>query len=521
MTRCCVIRQMTWVAVNLLVVGACGADGEANPSGGLGGNDASAPTGGSGGVGGTTGAGGTTPNGGTTGAGGRGAGGTSSFGGNAGGTTDAGSGGASGVGGSGTGGASGVGGSGTGGLGTGGSGTGGLGTGGSGGSGTGGTGGSGTGGSCMDVAGSSSLGNAYPCNNSTSGYDALVTNNNGTWTVRRSGNTVHTGTDMAAAIQAGINSLSSGRTSKQSVLVQGSGSMSADARISVTSYTILNVCGTMNVTGSGTGDKAPIYARGQQYIDIPNVTITGAPLYGMFFRDVDNLHIGRADLRVTSGLGIRIDNHGRANRADKVDNIQIDYAYVQGTGAHGVETYGANNVIIGKVVARNTGYSGLLLNDSTNAEVGCVNADGAGTGTGYAAFRMANDNGAINGSHATTNIHVGEVIARRGGRGIFCVTRSGGAVIDRVDIANTGNNSILIQNCHNVTIAANQGTVAGPGDIRLGFDSSGCASCANSSNIRIQNLTVTGATIREDPCADNSTFSNITLMGGATMNVCN
>ena len=202
-----------------------------------------------------------------------------------------------------------------------------------------------------------------------------------------------------------------------------------------------------------------------------------------------------------------------------MDNIRLDYAYVEGTSDQAVETYGANNITIGKVVARDTGYSGLLLNDSTNADVGCVNADGAGAGTGYAAFRMANDNGAINGSHPT-NIHVAQVIARGGGRGIFCVTRSGGAVIDRVDIANTGNNSILIQNCHNVTIAAIEGTVLGPGDIRLAFDTSGCASCLNSSNINIQNLNVTDAAIREDPCADNSTFSNITLMGGATMNVC-
>jgi hypothetical protein len=372
----------------------------------------------------------------------------------------------------------------------------------------------------MDVEGSSSLADAYPCNGSTSGYDAVVTHDNGTWTARRGANTVYTGNNTLTAIQAGIDSLTAGRTTKQSVLVQGSGSISQNDRVGVASYTILNVCGTLTVTGSGTGDKAPIYARGQQQIDIPNVSIAGAPLYGMFFRDVDGLHIGKAELRVTSGLGIRVDNHGRTNRADKVDDIRIDYAYVEGTGGHGVETYGANDIMIGKVVARNTGFSGLLLNDSTNADVGCVNADGAGTGTGYAAFRMANDNGAISGSHPT-NIHVGHVIARAGGRGIFCVTRSGGAVIDRVDIANTGNDSILIQNCHNVTIASIEGSVVGPGDIRLAFDGSGCASCANSSNINIQNLTVTDARVREEPCADSSTFQNLTLMGGATLSVCN
>src|SRR5690606_2744618 len=132
--------------------------------------------------------------------------------------------------------------------------------------------------------------------------------------------------------------------------------------------------------------------------------------------------------------GIRVDNHG-GDRAVKARNLNIDYAYVEGTSAHGVETYGVDGITIGTVVARNTGYSGLLLNDSINAEVGLVDGDGAGTGTGYAAFRMANRNGRV-GSSYPDNIHVGEVIARGGGRGIFCVSESGGVTIDRIDIAN-------------------------------------------------------------------------------------
>ena len=36
--------------------------------------------------------------------------------------------------------------------------------------------------------------------------------------------------------------------------------------------------------------------------------------------------------------------------------------------------------------------------------------------------------------------------ARGGGRGIFCVSESGGAQIDRVDIADTGSNAILVEN---------------------------------------------------------------------------
>jgi hypothetical protein len=285
--------------------------------------------------------------------------------------------------------------------------------------------------------------------------------------------------------------------------------------VSVASHTILNVCGTIDVTGSGSGDMAPIYARDRTDIEIPNLKVTGGPPYGMFFRDVDNLHLGQIDLRLSSGLGIRIDNHGRQNRADKVTNIQIDHVYVEGTSTQGVETYGVDDLRIGTVIARNVGDCGLLLNDTTNAEIGLVDAVDAGAGTGYAAFRMANRNGRI-GDAYPDNIHVGEVIARGGGRGIFCVSESGGAVIDRIDIADTGNNAILIENCHNVTIAAESGSVTGGGEVRLAARTE----FANSSQIAIQNLTITDNAIRESPCADGSTFEGNTLVR-STSDVCN
>jgi hypothetical protein len=107
-------------------------------------------------------------------------------------------------------------------------------------------------------------------------------------------------------------------------------------------------------------------------------------------------------------------------------DIRIDNVYVEGTGTHGVETYGVNNLTIGTVVARNTRDAGLLLNLTTNAQIGTVDASNVATGTGYAALRMANRNGRINNTYPT-NIRVGQVIARGGGRGIFCVSESGGA----------------------------------------------------------------------------------------------
>lgn len=346
----------------------------------------------------------------------------------------------------------------------------------------------------------------------TGSYHAEVTVSGSTWTAKNGGSTTYTGSSMASAMQAAINNLTAGRTSKQRVVVRGSGSISKDARVSLASYTTIDVCGTINVTGSGTGDKAPIYARGVSNIEVQHLTLTGAPLYGIFLRNVTNVIIGQIDMRLSGGLGIRIDNRGDTSQWTR--NVRIDNVYVSGTGAHGVETYGVDGLTIGTITARNTHDSGLLLNQTINATITTVDADGAGAGTGYAAFRMANRNGRV-GSSYPTNIRVGTVIARGGGRGVFCVSESGGAVIDRVTISNTGNNAILIENCYNVNIAAVSGTVTGGGEIRLAARTE----FANNRDITIQNLTVRNSRITENPCGTNTTFRTITL-DNSTMNVC-
>lgn len=479
-TRMNAISVVPAMLAGLLMATGCGSDAGSDPKDGGGGSSSgSTSSSGASGVGGGA----------TSGTSGAGMPGSSSGG------VDGGTGGAPAAGSGGEGGTHGETGGGFGGAGTGGAGTGGA-----------GTGAAGTGGGSGDAA--------YPCDGDTSRYNAVVTRSGSTWTAQNGNRNVYSGGDMRAAMQAALDSLRSGRTTKESVLVQGSGTVPANMRLNVPSYTVLNICGTIDVTGSGSGDMAPIYARGRTDIEIPNVKITGSPVYAMFFRDVENLRLGHVDMRVSSGLGIRIDNHGRQDRADKVTNIDIDYVYAEGTGSHGVETYGVDDLRIGTVIARDTGECGVLLNDTTNAEIGTVDAVNAGAGTGYAAFRLANRAGRIGNSYPT-NIHVGKVVARGGGRGIFCVSESGGVTIDHIDIADTGNNSILIENCHNVNIAAVSGTVTGGGDIRLAARTE----FANSTDITIQNLTVTNTTINESPCATSSTFRNLTLVN-ARDNTC-
>lgn len=421
----------------------------------------------------------------------------------------------------------GTGGSESGGAGTGGDTTGGAGgtTGGTGGTGgttgdTGGTGGTtgGTGGTGGTTGGTSGTGGSgdewYPCDGDVSGYDATAIQSGNTWTVTNGGSVRYTGTDLAAAMSAAYSSLSSGRTTKQSVLIQGSGDVSADAQIRIPAYTIVNVCGTVNVTGStSSSDRSPFYARGATNIDIPHVNITGNPQYGMFFREVSHLHLGKVDLRLnvnSSGLGVRIDNNPSSGGA-KVTNIRIDEVRVESSGGHGVETYGVDGLEIGQFVGVDTGNCGLILNATINAEVGSVHCDNcAHIGTGYAAFRMANRNGRV-GSSYPTNIRVGEIYARGGGRGIFCVSESGGATIARVDLGQTGNNAVLLENCYNVTIAAESGRIEGPGDFRIAAR----AEFPNTSDITISNLTFVNTTLNESPCGTNTVLLNNVFQSSA------
>ncbi|MCR3732134.1 hypothetical protein FHS35_009052 [Streptomyces umbrinus] len=343
-------------------------------------------------------------------------------------------------------------------------------------------------------------------------YQAEAVLNGSTWTARRGSSVTYTGTDMRAAMQAAVNSLTAGRTSKERVVVRGSGAIGAGSRVSLPSYTVLDVCGTIDVTGSGTGDQAPVYARGARDIEVQHLNLTGTPLYGVFMRNVTNVVLGQIDMRLSRGLGVRIDNRGDTSQWTR--NVRIDNVYVSGASSHAVETYGVDGLTIGTVTARNVGESGLLLNQTINATVAKVDADGAGAGTGYAAFRMANRNGRI-GSAYPTNVRVGEVVARGGGRGVFCVSESGGATIDRVTISNTGNNAILIENCYNVNLAAQSGSVTGGGEIRLAARSE----FPNNSDITVQNLRVTNSSIRESPCGDNTTFRNNTLVN-STQTIC-
>ncbi|WP_202080787.1 hypothetical protein [Caldalkalibacillus salinus] len=349
----------------------------------------------------------------------------------------------------------------------------------------------------------------------TGSYHAEVFKNGNTWEARNGYQVVYTGDDMLEAMRSAVDSLTWGRTSQESVVVRDSGTIPSNASLDLPSHTALEVCGTIHVESHGHSNMdAAVRIMYAKNVSVPHLNVTGHPTFGVFVRTSEDIHLGQLNLNLSGGHGIRIDSRDNDD-VYGVRNVRLDHVYVSGTSNHGVETYGVDGISIGTVIARDTGYSGLLLNDTINATVGLVDGEGTGTGTGYAAFRMANRNGQID-SEYSTNIYVDEVKARGGGRGIFCVSESGGAVVNRVDISGTGSNAILIENCHNVTIGTEGGTVEGPGDIRIAARTE----FANTSNITLENFTLRNSAINENPCGENIVIRNITLEN-SRINACN
>lgn len=327
---------------------------------------------------------------------------------------------------------------------------------------------------------------------------ATVTGSGGSYTTREGSTTVYSGGDYRTAVQAGVDTISSG----QRVAVMASGSIGAST-ITIHSGKTFEGCGTINV-GNRSG-RGAIEAINTTDVNIAFLKMTGNPYFGLRFSGTNGLKLGDIDLTLSGGLGIRFDRDAAWNY-----NVTMTDVYVSGASSHAVETWNIDGFSIARVTARNVGQSGLLIQNSRNGWVGTVDGDNVAAGTGYATFRMANTNGRLANGSYSTNIWVDNVISRGGGRGVFCVSQSGGVVIRNVDLAGNGNNAVLIENCYNVSIRG--GTVNGGGEVRLAARTE----FANNRDIWIT-LTVNNTSVRESPCGENT---NWTLSGNGSRNIC-
>ncbi|KAI1098849.1 hypothetical protein F4804DRAFT_104238 [Jackrogersella minutella] len=328
--------------------------------------------------------------------------------------------------------------------------------------------------------------------------DATVTGSGGSFEATRGSSSVYSGSDYNAAIQAALDSISSG----QRVSVMASGSIGANT-ITLDSGKIFEGCGTIDVgSRSGHGSIESLDTEGVQ---IPFLTMTGSPYFGLRFYGAKDLTLGQITLTLSGGMGIRFERDEAAS-----SNVKIDSLKVTGAGSHALETWNIDGLEIGEVVAKDVAECGLLLQATTNARVGLVDGDNVAADTGYATLRMANNNGqTADGSYAT-NVVIDKVVSRGGGRGIFCVSQSGGATITDIDLAANGNNAILIENCYNLAIAG--GIVEGGGEVRMAARDE----FPNNKDISIA-LTVNDNSVRESPCGDNTTWD---IKGSASQNIC-
>ncbi|WP_123537660.1 RICIN domain-containing protein [Halosimplex salinum] len=361
----------------------------------------------------------------------------------------------------------------------------------------------------LSVAGSSLVAGAlgsFVGTASASSHNAVVYNGGSGFVAENvdSGSVVYDGGDFIAAIQAAVDSLTSGRTSKEKVRVDATGdtgSAGSAKAVDLPSYTILDVPGNINVNDSGEPWIIPARAQSVNDVEIQRFNVSGNPRYGIRVSHCDNVILDDVNMDLSNGLGIRIDGRDGPDTT----NVTINSATVSGSGTHAVETYGVDGLDVGTVTATDSGGCGLLLNDTANATVDFVDATRCDQGGGYAGFRCANDAG--------PNITVNRVDAVDCGRGIFTVSGSSG--IEIFDVYLDGNGGNLIQDTQDTLIDG--GTITNTGSSGVRIDSRDSDTHAPSEYVTVQNLTIennSGWGVYETgPDTGNNTIQNNYLCG--------
>lgn len=328
--------------------------------------------------------------------------------------------------------------------------------------------------------------------------DASVTGD-GTFTSSLGSETIYTGDDYLTAIQTALDAITEG----QRVAVLASGSIGTGT-LNLASGKTLEGCGTIDAAESTRG-KGAILSADSVGAAIPYLHMTGSPYFGLQFYGTTDLALGEIAMELSGGMGIRFDRDEAWNA-----NVTMDTITVSGAGSHAVEIWNIDGLEIGSVIARNTGEGGLLIQNSRNVKVGLVDGDEVGTGTGYGTLRFANTNGLTEAGDYETNVYIDKVVSRGGGRGVFCVSESGGAEIAEIDLADNGSDAILIENCYNLAILS--GTVSGGDEVRV----SARDEFENTKDVSIT-ATVSGTTVRESPCGENVAW---TISGDAEQTIC-
>lgn len=313
-----------------------------------------------------------------------------------------------------------------------------------------------------------------------------VTSSGANFIAKVNGVTKYTGSDYIAAIQAAVNNLTSGRTTKEWVTIKNSGSSGSSGGslkyVSMPSYTGLDFSNVTFTCNSNDALIVPVLADRKTNVEVKNLKVSGNPRYGIWFKGCSVMNISNIVMNITIpaqdlGLGIRVDNStGATSNLTISGNINIT------GGDNSIETYGVDGFSIGDVTSSNNAACGVLLNQSKNGSVGTVtgtNNSTTGSVTGYATFRCANSNG--------PNVTCTKVYSRGSGRGFFSVTGSNGCTVGTVDIANTAIQGIFLQDATDTHV--NGGTVTGGHPNVQHQNAVNCSTKVNGNNYTATNGT--------------------------------
>lgn len=259
-----------------------------------------------------------------------------------------------------------------------------------------------------------------------------ITRSGSTWTGRVDGTTRYTGSNMAAAANACVAAMSSGTLN-----IRNSGDVAGEIRIKS------NISVTGNgTTATGSGRGGIIRAQNSSNMSVSNLNMAGNAFFGMYFSTCQTTTF--SGVNGTSGIAYRIDNC----KGGSGSNLNVGSPTVTRGSDNGVETYGINGVRWGTVNVSDRGAAGLLLNQSSNASGTAVNGTRCSTGSGYAGFRVANNN-------RTTTL--GTANSNNCGRGFFSVSGSSGCTVTTVNATNCTSHGVWLQTASNTRV--NGGTV--------------------------------------------------------------
>lgn len=362
----------------------------------------------------------------------------------------------------------------------------------------------------LQLGGSGLLALGIAGTGSASSHDAEVYETDGTWYATNGGATVYSGGSYRDAIQAAVDSLTDGRTAKERVLIKNSGTFgptSSVKSVRLDSHTVIDHNGTIFVEDTGEDLVVPFEAENAESIEIQNLRVEGNPRYGIWIKSCSDVALGTIEMSLYEttdvGLGIRVDDSGGAGRTR---GFGLEYAFIEGAAHHAVETYGVDGVGIGTVETVDTGGCGLLLNDTTDATVGYVDATRADEGGGYAGFRCANGCG--------PNVQLDELRAVDCGRGLFTVSGSYGITVSNVYIEGCESGA-LIQDTRDTSVDG--GTITNNRGEGIRIDSRSSDAHPHTRNVTVQNLRIdandygvyeTGPDTEDNAVLDNSFCDN-------------